>query len=111
MRAKKAIIEKAIADGSMERLNKLLSGAHIMLCVSNNYVEEATQLLKERGLLLGELKKLHSNYLLHADRYFKEFASMVDESKMDMFKDMDAFDAIFREWSKIEKEWTPKEVK
>lgn len=109
MTPKKKLIDKAIADGSIERLNKLLSAAHIMMCVSNNYVEEASDLMLGKGLLIGELKKLHNNLLCHADRYFKEFASMVSDSKMDMFHDMEADDNIFRQWSKIEKDWKPKE--
>lgn len=110
MLPKKNLIDRAIADGSIDRLNKLLSAAHILMCVSNNYVEEASDLMYEKGLLIGNLKKLHNNCLLHADRYFKEFASMVDGSKMDMFKDMEGFDAVFRQWSKIDKDWKPKEL-
>ena len=42
--------------------------------------------------------------------YFREFAGMVfnDQTKMAMFTDMESFDKVFREWSKIEKDWEPK---
>jgi hypothetical protein len=30
---------------------------------------------------------------------------------MDMFRDMDDFDAKFREWAKLPSDWKPKEVK
>ena len=45
--------------------------------------------------------------------YFLEFSSLVEteKSKMDMFRDMDDFDAKFREWAKLPSDWKPKEVK
>jgi hypothetical protein len=44
--------------------------------------------------------------------YFREFAGMVfnEQTKMAMFNDMDSFDKVFREWSKIEKDWEPKQI-
>ena len=47
--------------------------------------------MRDNGLLLGELKQLHNRFTTAADRYFNEFASMVDteQKKMDMFNDMD----------------------
>lgn len=111
MKPKKHFIDRAIENGSIDRLNKLLSASHILLCVSNNYVEEAADLMKANGLLLGDLKKLHNNFLTAADRYFSEFATMVTDAKMDMFADIEAFDTIFRQWNKIEKEWEPKNIK
>lgn len=109
MRPKKQLIEAAQKDGSMTRLNQLLSASHILLCEANSLVEEASDLMLERGLMLGEIKRLHTRFVQSADAYFKEFSSMVttDKSKMDMFGDMDSFDAYFREWAKIPKGWEP----
>ena len=33
-----------------------------------------------------------------------------ERQKMDMFRDMDGFDEWFRKWSKLPKEWKPKEL-
>lgn len=107
MTPKKKLIDRARENGSIDRLNKLLSATHILLCVANNYMEEASDLMKDNGLLIGELKKLYNNHVQSADRYFAEFATMVDDSKMDLFSDMESFDKIFRQWSKIEKDWRP----
>ena len=63
-----------------------------------------------KGLLLGNLKKLHNDFVKCADRYFREFATLVttDKSKMDMFGDLDGFDKSFREWAKVSADWEPK---
>lgn len=112
MKPKKTLIENAIADGSMERMNQLLSASHILQCEVNTLVEEASDLMSERGLMLGILKKRHSDFLKCADSYFKEFALMIteDKSKMDMFGDIDDFDQSFRAWAKCPSDWKPKEV-
>lgn len=112
MRPKKDIIKAAEADGSIDRMNCLLSAAHILNCEANMLVEEASDLMNAKGLLLGNLKRLHNNFVKSADMYFLEFASLVEteKSKMDMFKDMDDLDNKFREWAKLSKEWKPKKV-
>lgn len=76
-------------------------------------VEEAADLMSAKGLLLGNVKRLHNNFVKSADLYFLEFSSLVEteKSKMDMFRDMDDFDAKFREWAKLPSDWKPKEVK
>ena len=59
MRPKKTLIEAAEKDGSMARLNQLLSASQILLCEANNLVEEASDLMKERGLM----REQSSNYI------------------------------------------------
>ena len=113
MRPKKHFIDRAQANGSIDRLNQLLSANHILLCEANGLLEEAADLMKRNGLLLGELKQLHNQFTNSADRYFREFASMVttEEQKMDMFSDMDGFDEWFRKWAKLPREWKPSELR
>jgi hypothetical protein len=112
MKPKEFLIKNAIANGSVERLNILLSAAHILNCTANQYAEEAADLMEKNGLLIGRLKQLHNNFLRSADMYFREFAGMVfnEQTKMAMFEDMESFDKVFREWSKIEKDWEPKQT-
>ena len=109
MTPKKQLIEKAKANGSIDRMNQLLSASHILSCAANQYAEEAADLMQQNGLMIGRLKFLHNSFLKAADAYFREFASMIteEENKMNMFSDMDGFDAVFRSWSKIEKDWKP----
>jgi hypothetical protein len=111
MKPKKQLIDAAVANGSIDRMNMLLSAAHLLNCEANSLVEEANDLMAENGLLLGDLKNLHNNFVKSADLYFLEFSSLVEteKSKMDMFRDMDDFDAKFREWAKLPSDWKPKE--
>lgn len=113
MKPKKQLIERAKANGSINRMNMLLSAAQILSCTANQYAEEAADLMERNGLMIGRLKSFHNQFLKAADNYFKEFASMVteEESKMDMFSDMEGFDELFRKWSKIDKDWKPSNTK
>ena len=52
MIAKKDLIDKATADGAIDRMNQLLSAAHILNCEANALVEEAADLMDKYGLLL-----------------------------------------------------------
>lgn len=112
MKPKKNLIEAAVANGSMDRMNMLLSAAHLLNCEANGLVEEASDVMAQNGLLLGDLKKLHNDFVRVADKYFKEFAILVvtEKSKMDMFSDLDGFDSAFREWAKVPADWKAKEV-
>lgn len=113
MKPKKQLIARAEENGSIARLNQLLSASHLLLCEANSLLEEASDLMERNGLLLGELKQLHNRFTQSADRYFREFASMVttDRQKMDMFRDMDGFDEWFREWAKLPRDWKPSELR
>lgn len=88
MKPKKSLVDAAVKDGSMDRLNMLLSAAHLLNCEANSLIEEAADVMRAKGLLLGDLKKLHNDFLKCADRYFKEFSTLVvnDQCKMDMFE-------------------------
>lgn len=56
MKPKKDLIKAAESDGSIDRLNSLLSAAHILNCEANMLVEEAADLMNAKGLLLGNVK-------------------------------------------------------
>ena len=49
MKPKKTIIERAIKNGSLDRVNRLLSSTHVMVCVANGYAEEAQLLIEIEG--------------------------------------------------------------
>lgn len=74
MKPKKDLIKAAEADGSIDRLNSLLSAAHILNCEANMLVEEAADLMSAKGLLLGNLKRIHNSFVKSADMYFLEFS-------------------------------------
>lgn len=112
MKPKKLLIETAEADGSMDRLNQLISASQILLCEANDLIEEASDLMSGKGLMLGTIKKRHNDLTRSADNYFKEIEAMitVDQNKMDMFGDLEEFDNRFRIWAKVYKNWKPKNL-
>lgn len=52
MKPKEYLIQNAIKNGSVERLNILLSAAHILSCTANQFAEEAADLMEKNGLRL-----------------------------------------------------------
>lgn len=112
MKPKKILIERAKANGAIDRMNVLFSGMQILNAEANSLAEECADILMDHGLMIGRLKQLHNLFVKSADNYFNEFKNCIfsEEKKMDMFSDMDSFDEIFRKWSNIEKNWKPKEV-
>lgn len=93
-------IQKAKDNGTLAKISRLLSASQIAINQANNLIEEASDLYKKNGLMIDEIAALYHQYAKAADRYFHEFGKMVeDEKKMDMFKDMDEFDHIFRVWA------------
>lgn len=113
MRPKQTTIDAAKANGSIDKMTRLVSAVQILNCEANTLIEEANDLMLENNLSIGLIKKLHSDFLRSADRYFKEFESLVhtEESKMNMFSDLDNFDKLFREWMKSPSDWKSKESK
>ena len=103
MTPKKSIIERAKEDGTLAKVNQLLSAAHILRCEAANLTGETADLLESKGLLMGELKKLHNDLDKVQDRYFYEFTQMIttEQSGKDLFADCDEFDKGFRKWAKL----------
>lgn len=112
MKPKQTTIDAAKANGSIDRMNQLLSAVQILNCEANNLIEEANDLMLENDLSIGLVKKLHSDFVKSSDRYFKEFASCVcsEQEKMNMFSDCDDFSKSFRKWAKIPEGFKPKEA-
>lgn len=102
MKPKKAVVDRAIANGAINRVNNLLSAAHLLMCESNDLIDEAFEVLKENGLfLIGELKRYHSDATERMNRYLTEFATMIKGASVnDMFEDLEAFDKAYRKWTK-----------
>lgn len=104
MKPKKALIENAKKDGSIDRMNQLLSAAYLLNTEASNLIGEAEDILREHGLMMGELKQLQNNFTKAADRYFAEFSTLSEKDKvMDYFLDYEAFDNWFRKWSHTER--------
>ena len=103
------LIQRAIDNGAMARFNLLISAAQILNSVTNNLISEASELLTDNGLLTDGIADENKLYIKAADRYFKEFGKLVNDSgkEMDMFKDIDYLENWFRMWAKLKER--PKE--
>lgn len=109
MKPKKQIIERAHQNGTMYRVNILLSAAHLAAGISNNLFSEGADLLQDAGLHIGEIKKTYNVLQLAADRYFAEFATMITDPKTKhaFFSDLDDYTLAFRQFVGIEERFTP----
>lgn len=101
---KKSIVERAERNGTMYRVNILLSAAHLAAGISNNLFSEAGDLLTDAGMQIGTLKKTFNVYQIAADRYFSDFATMIDNEKVKkaFFSDLDDYTLAFRAFVGIE---------
>lgn len=106
MRPPKNIVERAKANGSIDRASILLSAAYLLNSEAYMLIDEAADILHSNGLMMGELKKLQNAFTKSADRYFADFAAMIGESgkEKEYFTDLEDFDKAFRKWAKIDVE-------
>ena len=103
MKPPKETIERARANGSINRASLLLSAAYLLNTEASNIVE-AGDILKQNGMFLGEIKQLHNAFTRSADKYFTCFADMIRESGQGdaYFSDLEEFDRFFRKWTKLD---------
>lgn len=103
MRPPKNVVDRAKANGSIDRASILLSAAYLLNSEAYMLIDEAADILHSNGLLLGELKQFHNGFMKATDNYFREFNSMVKESgkTMEYLNDLDDFDKAFRKWAKL----------
>lgn len=79
---KKKIIDAAQADGTMAEVSRLLSASYLMANLMWSFFDDATDLLKSHGLLLGDMSRATGrlNYS------FKEYIAVY----RDVFRDQSA---------------------
>lgn len=88
-------MDAAIKNGTIDKLNRLLSAVHLLHSVAASMMADGELKLGKAGLLMGELKQNHNRILKEQDRYFAYFAKMFGGGKRDMFKATDDFYEIF----------------
>lgn len=69
MKAKKETIDKAIANGSFAKIDRILSASHILTEMSDYLTSEADDIARDNNLMLGEVKQMQTNYSKVHDRY------------------------------------------
>ena len=79
---KKKFIDAATADGTMAEVSRLLSASYLMANLMWSFFDDATELLKTHGLLMGDMSRVTGrlNYS------FKEYIAVY----RDVFRDQSA---------------------
>ena len=104
-------VELAKQTGSIARINQLWSAIFQLNTLSNNMVEEISDILEMNHLRDGRLKYLHNNFIKSANKFFTEFNTVMKPGiKMDVFKDMDKYAEKFYEILELERYWKPNEI-
>lgn len=104
MMPKKSVLEKAQKAGAVDKAAFLLSLSYVVMAAANNFFEEASDIIGDYGLNLGELKQAHGAFLKTADRYFNEFSGMFSKDcpVADFFGDLEVLQAMVREWARAD---------
>lgn len=101
-------VKKAHENGSFTRINQLWSAIFQLNTLSNNMVEEISDILAMNDLRDGRLKYLHNHFVKAADKFYDEFKKMVkDDMKMEIFKDMDEYKEKIYNILSLAETWEP----
>lgn len=109
MRPKKQLIEAAKKDGTFDRINQLLSLAYLIRNKAYALTEEADDLLRSHGLLIGRTKQLSSRLEKAFDEYVNDFKDLIrsSNSKEEFFGDYDSFSRMVHAWAELPENFTP----
>lgn len=109
MKPKQSKIKQAEQDGSLDRVVQLLSLTIVLNTISNGLADEAADLMRSRGLLLGPIKQKHNAMMHAADAFFYEVQLMaLKQRKMDMFADIDHLRSAILKWARLDQPFQPK---
>lgn len=77
-------------------VDKVLSLAYLLQSKAYMLYDEADDLIRQYGLLMGETKMLHNRLCKAFDDYFKDFTKMIEKptAKEHYFADLDSFSRI-----------------
>ena len=92
---KKKIIDAAQADGTMAEVSRLLSASYLMANLMWSFFDDATDLLKSHGLLLGDMSRVTGRLNYSFKEYIATFRDVFrDQSaQMDFAGDFDTMKA------------------
>ena len=92
---KKKFIDAAQADGTMAEVSRLLSASYLMANLMWSFFDDATDLLKSHGLLLGDMSRATGRLNYSFKEYIAAFRDVFrDQSaQMDFAGDFDTMKA------------------
>lgn len=82
MQASKKTIDRAIDNGSLPAIDRLISAAHLLTEIADYLTEEGDDLARKNNLMLGEVKRAQRAYSMCHSRYYALWTDLVNESHM-----------------------------
>lgn len=92
---KKKFIDAAQADGTLAKTSRLLSASYLMANLMWSFFDDATELLKSHGLLLGDMSRATGRLNYSFKEYIAVYRDVFCEqsAQMDFAEDFDTMKA------------------
>lgn len=109
MKPKKELLEAARRDGSWDRIDKVLSLAYLLQSKAYMLYDEADDLLRSHGLLIGRTKMLSNRVRKDYEDYFNDFKELMPDARRsgEYFSDLDDFSKRLHLWAGVPEDWKP----
>lgn len=107
-RRKLAVVELALQSGILDRVSRLLSATYLLHVESLTLVDDAEELLKDHGLMVGRLITLSKKLNIAYNDFFEEFGKLIPREKIEQWEaDYSKFDEMFRAFAELDDEFKP----
>lgn len=92
---KKKLVDAATADGTMAEVSRLISASYLMANLMWSFFDDATELLKKHGLLMGDMSRVTGRLNFSFKDYIAVFRDVFREqsAQMDFAEDFDIMKA------------------
>ena len=110
---KKKFIDAAQADGTMAEVSRLLSASYLMANLMWSFFDDATELLKKHGLLMGDMSRVTGRLNFSFKDYIAVFRDVFREqsAQMDFAEDFDIMKAaVIKALNQLEEVKNGKEI-
>ena len=110
---KKKLVDAATADGTMAEVSRLISASYLMANLMWSFFDDATELLKKHGLLLGDMSRVTGRLNFSFKDYIAVFRDVFREqsAQMDFAEDFDIMKAaVIKALNQLEENKNEKEL-
>ena len=92
---KKKLVDAATADGTMAEVSRLISASYLMANLMWSFFDDATELLKKHGLLMGDMSRVTGRLNFSFKDYIAVFRDVFRDKteKMEFEEDIDIMKA------------------
>lgn len=107
-----ALVRIAKETGAIDRMNELLSAAYLLRSYATSLENECDEIMQNCDLRIGLLKQLAVRNDSIFQAYTDEFNKCITDGqkRLALCEDFEKFEEVFLDFSKIEKQWEPKQV-